>query len=65
MEEFYSMTKQWDRLSSAAKYLDQRLKGITADGNKDLSNRTILHGDFKCENVLFDDRDEQAAAYDF
>ena len=49
-----SMRRQWDRLSNAAEYLDKRLKGFTKSGQKDLSNRTIIHGDFKCENVVFD-----------
>jgi hypothetical protein len=32
---------------------------------RDARFRTLCHGDFKCENILFDDDDATVAAYDF
>ena len=59
------MSKQWDRLKRAADHLDRRLKGYDDQGGRDLSHRTIVHGDYKCENVVFDQDDANVAVYDF
>lgn len=59
------MSSSWKDLRAVAADVDQVLKGYKLDGNKTTAHRTLVHGDFKSENVLFDQDSQRCAAYDF
>lgn len=44
---------------------DLALKGVQPNGKQSAKHRTLVHGDFKSENVLFNADATQCAAYDF
>ena len=58
-------SSSWRELKAVALEVDKVLKGLKADGTKTRVHRTLVHGDFKAENVLFDSNMERCAAYDF
>eukprot|EP01026_Neomeris_dumetosa_P039858 TRINITY_DN3282_c0_g1_i9.p1 TRINITY_DN3282_c0_g1~~TRINITY_DN3282_c0_g1_i9.p1 ORF type:complete len:331 (+),score=40.96 TRINITY_DN3282_c0_g1_i9:112-1104(+) len=53
------------QLKSVASKLDELTKGIGNDGKKSKKFRTIIHGDFKSENMLFNSTTGLCSAYDF
>eukprot|EP00879_Flechtneria_rotunda_P025419 GHRR01027012.1.p1 GENE.GHRR01027012.1~~GHRR01027012.1.p1 ORF type:complete len:337 (+),score=117.66 GHRR01027012.1:452-1462(+) len=64
-EEYRNMDSSWKELRAAAADIDSVLKGLLANGSKTNKHRTLLHGDFKSENVLFNAEHTCCAAYDF
>lgn len=64
-EELSNMGGSWKDLKAVAADVDQVLKGYRPDGSKATAHRTLVHGDFKSENVLFDQSSQRCAAYDF
>eukprot|EP00775_Hariotina_reticulata_P008899 gene8899-9076_t len=64
-QEFRTMSRELRDLKAAAAQVDEVLKGLRADGSKASACRTLLHGDFKSENVLFDAAGHRCAAFDF
>lgn len=61
MEEFNKTAESWRHIKAIAPQVDQKLKQHLV--NKQF--RTLLHGDFKSENLLFDRDETSCAAYDF
>lgn len=59
------MSGSWHELKAVASEVDEVVKGMRADGSQTTAHRTLIHGDFKAENVLFDSRMQRCAAYDF
>lgn len=63
-QEFSSMPRSWSDLRSVAGRIDAVLKGQKADGTTADRHQTLVHGDFKSENLLWN-ADGQCCAYDF
>jgi len=62
-EEFESIGAEWKDLKDAATDIDRILQGERTE--EDLRCRTIVHGDFKTENLVWSADRKQVAAYDF
>lgn len=58
------MPRSWSDLRSVAGRIDAVLKGQKADGTTADRHQTLVHGDFKSENLLWN-ADGQCCAYDF
>jgi thiamine kinase-like enzyme len=63
-QEFQSIPRSWSDLRAAADRVDAVLKGQTADGLQTNCHQTLVHGDFKSENLLWN-ADGRCCAYDF
>jgi hypothetical protein len=63
-QEFDSIPRSWADVRAAASRVDEVLKGCKADGSISDTHQTLLHGDFKSENLLWDGRG-RCCAYDF
>lgn len=63
-QEFSSMSRSWSDLRAVASTVDAVLKGQRADGTPTARHQTLVHGDFKAENLLWN-ADGRCCAYDF
>lgn len=64
-EEFAKISKSMQHVKDVAKYVDKRLKGYDANGCFSPRHRTLVHGDFKSENLAFNSTNAECSAYDF
>lgn len=58
-EELQRISGQWKKLKERAREFDDRLH------RPDCAHRTLVHGDAKCENILFSKDFSQCSMYDF
>lgn len=63
-QEFSSISRSWADLKAVASRVDSVLQGQRADGSATNCHQTVVHGDFKIENLLWD-ADGRCCAYDF
>jgi aminoglycoside phosphotransferase (APT) family kinase protein len=60
--------RDWRELQQSAQAIDNTLRGLRADGGACAASgrfQTLVHGDFKSENILLSADGSAAAAYDF
>lgn len=62
--EHAAIPRQWQQLKEVAGMVDEKLKGSDVGGNSLGNYRTLVHGDFKSENLLFS-HTNVCAAFDF
>lgn len=63
-QEFQSIPRSWSELRGVADRVDAVLKGQRADGSETTCHQTLVHGDFKSANLLWN-ADGRCCAYDF
>jgi aminoglycoside phosphotransferase (APT) family kinase protein len=63
-DELAQMGSSWNDLKEAAPRIDHAIRGIFG-GSSSSRYTTLVHGDFKSENVLFNSDCSECAAYDF
>jgi thiamine kinase-like enzyme len=62
-QEFQSIPRSWSQLRGVADQVDAVLKGQRADGSETNCHQTLVHGDFKSANLLWNGG--KCCAYDF